>query len=120
MFSHIFRFLPLLLLLIPLLYMVQELAVRLGIFTGRGHGELIRERFSKGWSYLALAGLFVGVLGSLAVSRLVAAFLFGVSSTDPLVYAATIATMCGISILATALPANRAASADPVEALRAI
>ncbi len=60
-----YRFLPLLLLLIPLLYMVQELAVRLGIFTGRGHGELIRERFSKGWSYLALAGLFVGVLGSL-------------------------------------------------------
>ena len=69
---------------------------------------------------LAFAGCALGVLGSLAVSRLVVAFLFGVSATDPLVYAATIATMCGISILATALPANRAASTDPVEALRAI
>jgi Mn2+/Fe2+ NRAMP family transporter len=40
-----YRLLPLLLLLIPLLYMMQELTARLGIFTGRGHGELIRECF---------------------------------------------------------------------------
>ena len=43
-----YRLLPLLLLLIPMLYMVQELTVRLGIHTGRGHGELIRERFGAG------------------------------------------------------------------------
>ena len=40
-----YRLLPLVLLLIPMLYMVQELTVRLGLYTGRGHGELIRERF---------------------------------------------------------------------------
>ena len=40
-----YRFLPLLLLLIPMLYMVQDLTVRLGVVTGRGYGELIRERF---------------------------------------------------------------------------
>ena len=34
-----YRFLPLLLLLVPMLYMVQELTVRLGIFSGRGYGE---------------------------------------------------------------------------------
>ena len=51
------RLLPLLLLLIPLLYMVQELTVRLGIYTGRGHGELIRERFGARWAWLSLAGL---------------------------------------------------------------
>ncbi|HEY4042453.1 MAG TPA: divalent metal cation transporter, partial [Rhodopila sp.] len=45
-----YRLLPLVLLLIPLLYMVQELTVRLGIHTGRGHGELIRERFGLGWA----------------------------------------------------------------------
>jgi Mn2+/Fe2+ NRAMP family transporter len=60
-----YRLLPLLLLLIPMLYMVQELTVRLGIATGRGHGELIRERFGAGWAWLSTAGLAVATLGSL-------------------------------------------------------
>ena len=55
-----FRLLPLLLLLIPMLYMVQELTVRLGIYTGRGHGELIRERFGVGWAWLSLGRLGSG------------------------------------------------------------
>jgi Mn2+/Fe2+ NRAMP family transporter len=60
-----YRFLPLLLLLIPMLYMVQELTVRLGIFTGRGYGELVRERFGAGWAWLSLIGLAAAVIGSL-------------------------------------------------------
>ncbi len=60
-----YRLLPLLLLLMPMLYMVQELTVRLGIHTGRGHGELIRERFGVGWAWLSTAGLAVAVIGSL-------------------------------------------------------
>ncbi|WP_322028743.1 NRAMP family divalent metal transporter [Paraburkholderia sp. J76] len=59
------RLLPVLLALVPLLYMVQELTVRLGIFTGRGYGELIRSRFGPAWAALAAAGLVVAVLGSL-------------------------------------------------------
>ncbi|OAJ55251.1 NRAMP family metal ion transporter [Paraburkholderia ginsengiterrae] len=51
--------------LIPLLYMVQELTVRLGIFTGRGHGELIRSNFGPVWAYLSATGLVIAVLGSL-------------------------------------------------------
>jgi Mn2+/Fe2+ NRAMP family transporter len=51
--------------LIPLLYMVQELTVRLGIFTGRGHGELIRSNFGPVWAWISAIGLVVGVLGSL-------------------------------------------------------
>lgn len=54
-----------LLLLIPVLYIVQELAVRLGIYTGRGHGELIREQFGAGWAWLSAAGLAVATIGSL-------------------------------------------------------
>ena len=50
-----YRLLPLLLLLIPMLYMLQELTVRLGLHTGRGHGELIRERFGVGWAWLSTA-----------------------------------------------------------------
>ena len=48
-----YRLLPLILALAPALYMVQELAARLGVFTGRGFGELIRERLGDAW---ALAG----------------------------------------------------------------
>jgi Mn2+/Fe2+ NRAMP family transporter len=60
-----YRLLPLLLLLIPMLYMVQELTVRLGIYTGRGHGELIRERFGVGWAWLSTVGLAAATVGSL-------------------------------------------------------
>ena len=60
-----YRLLPLVLLLIPMLYMVQELTVRLGLYTGRGHGELIRERFGPGWAWLSTLGLAGAVVGSL-------------------------------------------------------
>jgi Mn2+/Fe2+ NRAMP family transporter len=60
-----YRLLPLLLVLMPMLYMVQELTVRLGIYTGRGHGELIRERLGAGWAWLSTAGLAAATIGSL-------------------------------------------------------
>ena len=60
-----YRLLPLVLLLIPALYVVQELTVRLGIGTGKGHGELIRERFGAGWACLSMLGLAAAVIGSL-------------------------------------------------------
>ncbi len=95
----------------------REIAIRMAL--GAERGSIARMVLLSGVK-LALLGCALGVLGSLAVSRLVGAFLFGVSATDPLVYAVTIATMLVIAILASALPAKRAASADPVEALRAI
>jgi Mn2+/Fe2+ NRAMP family transporter len=60
-----YRLLPMLLLLAPMLYMVQELTVRLGLHTGRGHGELIRERFGVGWAWLSTAGLAAATIASL-------------------------------------------------------
>jgi Mn2+/Fe2+ NRAMP family transporter len=60
-----FRLLPLVLALTPLLYMIQELTVRLGLFTGRGHGALIRERFGAGWAWLSVAALAVATFGSM-------------------------------------------------------
>jgi Mn2+/Fe2+ NRAMP family transporter len=60
-----YRLLPLLLLLIPVLYMVQELAVRLGIFTGSGHGALIRQNFGPVWAWISIAGLAVATAGTL-------------------------------------------------------
>jgi NRAMP (natural resistance-associated macrophage protein)-like metal ion transporter len=60
-----FRLLPLVLALIPALYLVQELAARLGLFTGEGFGELVRARFGKGVALLALAGLALASFGTL-------------------------------------------------------
>jgi Mn2+/Fe2+ NRAMP family transporter len=53
------------LLLVPVLFIVQELTVRLGIFTGRGHGELIRERFGRFWAWVSAAGLGIATAGAL-------------------------------------------------------
>ena len=51
-----YRMLAQQLLLVPVLFIVQELTVRLGIFTGRGHGELIRERFGRVWAWVLGGG----------------------------------------------------------------
>ena len=53
------------LVLVPILYMVQELTVRLGIFTGRGHGELIRETFGAFWAWVSAGGLAIATAGAL-------------------------------------------------------
>ena len=53
------------LILIPVLYMVQELTVRLAIFTGRGHGELIRDTFGPLWAWVSAIGLGVACIGAL-------------------------------------------------------
>jgi Mn2+/Fe2+ NRAMP family transporter len=60
-----YRLLLLQLVLVPILYMVQELTVRLGIFTGRGHGELIRDSFGRVWAWVSVAGLAVATGGAL-------------------------------------------------------
>jgi Mn2+/Fe2+ NRAMP family transporter len=60
-----YRLLLLQLVLVPILFMVQELTVRLGIFTGRGHGELIRETFGRFWAWVSAGGLGVATVGAL-------------------------------------------------------
>lgn len=60
-----YRLLALQLVLAPILYVVQELTVRLGIFTGRGHGELIRQQFGPFWAWVSAIGLTVASLGAL-------------------------------------------------------
>nr|WP_241772199.1 divalent metal cation transporter [Apilactobacillus kunkeei] len=53
------------LLLIPILFMVQEMTVRLGIVTKKGHGELIREYFGKFWAYVSAITLMLSTIGAL-------------------------------------------------------
>jgi putative ABC transport system permease protein len=95
----------------------QEIAIRMAL--GAQRGNIARLILFSG-TKLALVGCGIGLLGSFAVSRLVSAFLFEVSATDPLIYAGSVVLMIAIALLASALPAVRAASADPVDALRAV
>ena len=93
-----YRLLPLLLLLIPMLYLVQELTVRLGVHTRRGYGELVRERFGPGWAWLSVAGLAAASIGSLVIQFTAVAGigeLFGLSRsvTLPLVTVALLAVV---------------------------
>ena len=95
----------------------QEIAVRMALGSQRaGIARLVLRSSAK----LALLGCGIGVLGSVAVSRLVSSFLFEVSATDPLIYAAGVGIMMMLALLASAVPARRAAAADPMDALRAI
>jgi putative ABC transport system permease protein len=93
----------------------QEIAIRMALGSQRtGIARLVLGFGAK----LALIGCAVGVVGSVAVSRLVTSFLFKVSPRDPLIYTAAVVLMMLMALLASTLPAIRAASADPIRALR--
>jgi predicted permease len=93
----------------------QEIAVRMALGAQRNN---IAWLVLGSGARIAAAGCALGVLGSLAVAHLVGAFLFGVSATNPIVYTASIFLMLALSLLASALPAFRAAAADPAHVLR--
>jgi putative ABC transport system permease protein len=95
----------------------QEIAIRMAL--GAQRGGIARLVLVSG-AKLALLGCVIGIFGSLAVSKVISSFLFGVSATDPLVYSAGVLVMMLMALLASALPAVRAASADPIEALRSV
>lgn len=60
-----YQLLLLQLLLAPVLFVVQELTVRVGIVSGKGHGELIQQHFGRGWALLSVGTLIVACVGAL-------------------------------------------------------
>jgi len=95
----------------------QEIAIRLAL--GAQRTNIARMVLISG-AKLGLAGCCLGVLGSLGAARLVKSFLFGVTATDPFIYVSGVLIILLLVLLASALPAARAASADPIEALRSV
>ena len=93
----------------------QEIAIRMALGAHRsGITRLVLQSGAK----LGLLGSGLGILGSLAASHLIRSYLFEVSPTDPWIYAGSIILMMAIAHIAALVPALRAASADPVAALR--
>jgi ABC-type antimicrobial peptide transport system permease subunit len=68
---------------------------------------------------LSAVGAVIGLVAAMALGRLMSSLLFGVGPLDPAAYAAALAVMIAASMLASYLPARRAAKIDPIETLRA-
>lgn len=95
----------------------QEIAIRMALGAQR---EGIVKLVLRSGVRLAFVGSALGALTSLATSQLIRSYLFGVSPADPWIYAASISLMMGIAVIASAVPAVRAASADPIKTLRSV
>jgi len=67
---------------------------------------------------LTLGGVFLGILGALALTRVLSTLLVGVAVTDPWTFAAVASLLGVVSFLACYIPARRAARVDPMVALR--
>lgn len=67
---------------------------------------------------LALAGIVIGLIGSLALTRLIEALLFGIGATDPLTFSPAIVLLALAALLACWIAVRRAARVDPIIALR--
>jgi putative ABC transport system permease protein len=93
----------------------REIAIRMTLGAQRA---AIAQMVLFSGGKLALLGCALGVIASLAVSQLVGAFLFGVSPTDPFTYSGAVLIMLLLALLASTLPAMRAASTDPIKPLR--
>ncbi|HLB36717.1 MAG TPA: ABC transporter permease [Gemmatimonadales bacterium] len=93
----------------------REIGIRMAL--GADLREVRRLVLGQG-ARLAAIGLGLGLLGALALSRLLSALLYGTGADDPATYASVALALGAVALLATYLPARRATRVHPVEALR--
>ena len=93
----------------------QEIGVRMAL--GAARASVLGLVLKQGLA-MAVAGVVLGLLAALALTRLLQAQLFGVTSTDPSTFVAVALGLLGVATLATLVPALRATRVNPVEALR--
>ena len=101
-------------------YTVSQRTREIGIRMALGaQGGSVISMVVRQAMVLAVAGLAVGLAGAAALSRTLTTLLFDLSPTDPGTFAAVGGVLAFVALLASYLPARRAASVDPIDALRA-
>jgi predicted permease len=101
-------------------YLVAQRTREFGVRMAFGAREAdVRRMVLRQGAKLAGAGLALGLVVALGLTRVLRSQLYGVTSTDPAAYAAGILLLAAIALLASYVPARRATRVDPVNALRA-
>ena len=93
----------------------QEMGIRMALGADRA---AIRKLVVWHGMRLTIAGVVLGIAAAFGLTRLIASFLFGVKSWDPIVFVTVPVILSSVALLAVWLPATRAAKLDPMEALR--
>jgi len=93
----------------------QEIGIRMAL--GAQRGDVLGMVLRQG-ARLAGLGILIGLIASMAITRMTASFLFGVQAADPLTFAVVSIFLAAIAFVACYFPARRAARIDPIIALR--
>jgi putative ABC transport system permease protein len=94
---------------------MNEIGIRMAL--GAQRGDISRLIIGKGFR-MSLIGIAVGLLASYFVMRLISSMLYGVAPTDIWILTGSVIVVLAISLLASYIPARRAAKIDPIAALR--
>jgi putative ABC transport system permease protein len=93
----------------------QEIGIRIAL--GAKRGSVLLMVVAQG-AFLATVGIGIGLVGALALSRFLSSLLYGVKPTDPSIFIAVSLILAAVVLLASFVPARRAAKVDPMVALR--
>ncbi|MBN1513113.1 MAG: ABC transporter permease, partial [Phycisphaerae bacterium] len=93
----------------------HEIGIRMAL--GGSPADILRAIVGRGLR-LSMIGIVLGLAGAVFLTRVISSFLYGVTRTDPLTFVCVSLALAGVALLASYLPARRAARVDPMAALR--
>ena len=94
----------------------REIGIRIAL--GASPSNVVRMVVNEGVVMVAI-GIGIGIVGAIALTQLMRALLFNTTSTDPMTYILVTLVLAGVALVASSVPALRAANVDPALAMRA-
>jgi ABC-type antimicrobial peptide transport system permease subunit len=100
-------------------YSVQQRTQEIGVRLALGaEARSVQSMIVGQGMRIALVGVVIGLVSAFGLTRIIASFLFGVTTRDPLVFVAVPLLLSGVALVGVWLPARRASQVDPAVALR--